>query len=319
MKHNLKITLVMMLMFLVTQIIGIYVVNHYSSVMIVDGAPMSVAAPSLPFGLGNPEVRSESDFLTKHLPTMMLAFAMAAVLLLLILKKKMDFVFRAWFFVVITLSLTVVALVFLPEFGGSLYVGLGIAALLALAKTFYRKPILHNLTELFIYPGVAVIFIPLLNVLSMLILLVAISLYDVWAVWHSGIMQKMAKYQINKIKVFPGFFLPHVDRETKEEIKRLKKSGSEEEKKKEFKFNVAILGGGDVIFPIIASGVALKAFGFTTIAGVKIPLASLLITLGAFSGLAYLLFSSKEKKFYPAMPFISIGILVGLILGYVFL
>ena len=318
MKHNLKITLIMMLMFLVTQIIGIYVINHYSPVMIVDDVPMSVHAPSLPFGLGNPEVRNESDFLTLYLPTIIIAFTLAAALLLLISKLKVDFIFRAWFFAVITVSLTVVVLVFLPEFSHSLYAGLGIAVLLALVKTFYRNPVFHNLTELLIYPGVAVIFVPLLNVLSMIILLVIISLYDVWAVWHSGIMQKMAKYQINKIKIFPGFFLPHMNKETRAMIKKMKKTGSENEKK-EFRINVAILGGGDIIFPIIASGVALKVFGFTTIAGMKIPLASLLITLGAFSGLAYLLFSSKEKKFYPAMPFISIGILAGLMLSHVFL
>ena len=65
---------------------------------------------------------------------------------------------------------------------------------------------IHNLTELLIYPGLAGVFVPLLSIWTMIFLLVLISVYDMWAVWHSGIMQKMAKYQINKLKIFSGFF-----------------------------------------------------------------------------------------------------------------
>ena len=316
MKHNLKITLTIILMFLITQLIGIYVVNYYSSVQIVDNVPLNVSAPSLPLGLGHPEIKNESDFLTLYLPTILTAFILAAALLFLLSKLKIDFILKAWFFIVITIALTIAVLAFLPQFEYSLYFGLAIAISLAVLKTFKRNPVFHNFTELFIYPGIAAVFVPILNIFSMVALLFVISLYDVWAVWHSGIMQKLAKYQINNLKVFPGFFLPHMTKETKSMIKKMKESGNE---KKEFKVNVAILGGGDIVFPIIASGVALKTLGFTTIAGLKVPLASLLIVIGAFLGLAYLLFSSKEKRFYPAMPFISIGILVGMIISHLIL
>jgi len=43
-----------------------------------------------------------------------------------------------------------------------------------------------------------------------------------WAVWHSGIMQKMAKYQINKLNIFSGFFIPYANKKTKQKIKLLK-------------------------------------------------------------------------------------------------
>ena len=75
--------------------------------------------------------------------------------------------------------------------------------------------IVHNLTELLVYPGIAVIFVSLLtqwspikNLILIIFLLILISIYDMWAVWHSGIMQKMAKYQIDTLEIFSGFFIP---------------------------------------------------------------------------------------------------------------
>jgi presenilin-like A22 family membrane protease len=158
-----------------------------------------------------------------------------------------------------------------------------------------------------IYPGIAAVFVPMLNIWTIIILLILISGYDMWAVWHSGIMQKMAKYQINKLKVFSGFFLPYASKKVKAKIKSMKKS---ELKSKKIKINLAILGGGDVIFPIIAAGVALKTIGFG---------AALLVMAGAVLGLAYLFFKAEKKKFYPAMPFITIGIFIGLLIAYLVL
>jgi len=75
-------------------------------------------------------------------------------------------------------------------------------------------------------------------------------------------------------------------------------------KKAKIKVNVAILGGGDVIFPIITAGVMLQTFGF---------LAALFVIIGALLGLSYLFFLAEKKKFYPAMPFITIGIFLGIL------
>ena len=78
-------------------------------------------------------------------------------------------------------------------------------------------------------------------------------------------------------------------------------------KKKKIKVNIAILGGGDVIFPIITAGVMLNAFGI---------ISALFVIAGATLGLSYLFFFSEKKKFYPAMPFISAGIFIGMLLSY---
>ena len=83
-------------------------------------------------------------------------------------------------------------------------------------------------------------------------------------------------------------------------IKKLRKS---QLAKKRIKVNMAILGGGDITFPIITSGVILKFWGLGP---------ALLTVAGAFWGLLGLFLYSEKKKAYPAMPFITLGILIAL-------
>ena len=69
----------------------------------------------------------------------------------------------------------------------------------------------------------------------------------------------------------------------------------------------AILGGGDIGFPLIFAGVVMKELGIWQ---------SMIIPFFALMGLAFLLWRSDEKKFYPAMPFIGAGCFIGLGLIY---
>ena len=46
---------------------------------------------------------------------------------------------------------------------------------------------------------------------------------------------------------------------------------------------------------------------------------AIFVILGATLGLAYLFFAAEKKKFYPAMPFITAGILVGILASYLLL
>src|SRR3989338_1761830 len=62
MKHNLKITFILLAMFLVTQLIGIYVVSFYSPVKIINGETVNVSSPDLPFGFETPELREQNEF-----------------------------------------------------------------------------------------------------------------------------------------------------------------------------------------------------------------------------------------------------------------
>jgi len=294
MKHNLKITALLLAMFLVTQFIGIYVVNYYM--------PQDKV---LPFGLDPPQPETQSDY-TSFFSTIIFAFVIAIFLLFLLTKFKWKLLLKAWFFLVIVLALSISFLAILPL--KTALIALAIAIPFAIIKISGKSFLVHNFTEFLIYPGIAAVFVPLLNVWTIIALLVLISVYDMWAVWHSGIMQKMAKYQINTLKVFSGFFVPYFSKKTSQQIKKWKKTISKSQlSKKRIKVNLAILGGGDIVFPIITAGVMLKTLGL---------MPAVFVVLGATLGLAYLFFAAEKKKFYPAMPFITAGIFVGILISY---
>jgi presenilin-like A22 family membrane protease len=312
MKHNLKITFILLTMFIVTQFIGLYVINHYS-----------VQGNTLPYGMEPPEVQEEMDFYTSFLPSIIIAFVIAVILLILFTRFKFDFVMKFWFFIVILISIAIFFNSFFPNEKYVPFFALIFALPLAIMKVYKRNFLIHNLTELVIYPSIAAVFVPLLNIWTVIILLILISLYDMWAVWHSGIMQKMAKYQINQLKIFSGFFIPYLSRKMRAKLKDLPKS---ELKGKKVKAEVAILGGGDVIFPIITAGVVyitdkisfpFGLFPNFVFEGGFWP--AVFVIIGATMGISYLFFFAEKKKFYPAMPFISIGILLGLIASILFL
>ena len=101
--------------------------------------------------------------------------------------------------------------------------------------------------------------------------------------------------------------MPKVSKQVKLRLKKMKKSDLN---KKMIWVNLAILVGGDVFFPIIAAGVMLKPLGLTS---------AIFVIIGATLGLSYLMFFAEKKKFYPAMPFISAGIFIGIGLSYLVL
>ncbi len=315
MKHNLKVTLILLLMFLATQFIGLYVVNSYSPTQIIDGDILNVTAQELPYGLETPEVREEVEY-NYFLYSIIFAFIIAILLLFLLMRFNVALVIKIWFFLVIIVSLGIAINSFFPGLKNASTIAIIIALPLAYVKIFKNSFFVHNLTELLVYPGIAAVLVPILNLKTMIFLLIIISIYDMWAVWKSGLMQKMAKYQIQELNIFSGFFVPHLSKKLKDKIKAVKKlpkKKQEKFKKEKFKINFAILGGGDVVFPILASGVVLKEYGFTTIGALQVPLASIFVIIGAALGLSYIFFYGQKKKFYPAMPYITAGIFLGLL------
>ena len=306
MKHNLRITFILLAMFLVTQFIGLYVVNYYSTLKVINGTQVNVSAPTYPFGLEPPKVEKQTDY-RDFFYGLVVSFIIAIFLLFILSKFKFAFILKAWFFIVVVLALIVSFNVFTPKFSYSIIAISLIALVLGYIKIYKRNLLVHNLTELLIYPGIAAILVPIFNLFWIIIFLILISIYDMWAVWHSGIMQKMAKYQINQLQIFSGFFVPYLTKRVREKIANLKKLPKSKRKEQKIKVNIAILGGGDVIFPTIAAGVMLKTLGL-------IP--ALCIIAGATLGLSYLFIFAEKKKFYPAMPFITVGIFLGMFIGW---
>ena len=310
MKHILKITVILVIMFFIAQIIGIFVANVYQPQIIqvtneTTGEIINQTNYGIPYGLEPPEEIAPGEAIW----SIVISLIIAVSLMLILMKIRAEIFIRVWFLFVVTVGIALALNAFLIKIPNASIIAIAIAIPLAIIKIFQRNMIVHNLTELLIYPGIASVFIPLLNILSVVILLLFISAYDIYAVWHAGFMQKMAKYQIEKLKLFSGFFIPYMDKKTRALVKKAKKTKSKKGKKgKKIGVNVAILGGGDVVFPIILAGVVLPVFGI---------LSALIISIGATIALSVLFYYSEKGKFYPAMPFITAGCLLAL--GVVYL
>lgn len=315
MKHDVKITLIILTMFLITQFIGLYVINVYSTQKVINGNIVEVnSTKTLPYGMAMPteeEINYEINFVS-----IIISFVLAILILFLLTRSKSKPILKGWFLIVTIIAVGITLNAFFPSTKYSSLIALGFAIPLSIFKIYKRNFICHNLSELLIYPGIAAVFVPLFNITSMILFLILISVYDMWAVWKSKFMQKMAKFQMDELKVFSGFFIPYASKKERKKIQKLKeqirakKISKKEAGKKGVKVNLAILGGGDIVFPIITSGVVFKTWGL---------LPAILVIIGSFVGLGSLLLFSKKKKFYPAMPFISSGIFLAMLISWLFL
>ena len=309
MKHTVKITIILISLFFFAQLIGIYVANQYlpeiKQVVTETGEIKNETIYNLPYGLDPPtNIKPQESIIS-----IVIALIIAVSLMLLLMKLKAETFLRGWFTIVVILGLSIAINAFLMTIPRAALISVILAIPLGILKIFHRNMFVHNATELLIYPGIATVFIPILNVFSVSVLLVVISLYDMYAVWHSGFMQKMAKFQIQKLKLFSGFFVPYMGKEDRLMMNKVKsmKESEKNKKLKKVKVNLAILGGGDVVFPIILAGVVLRTLGLWQ---------AVTISLGATLALAFLFYKSEKGKFYPAMPFISIGCFIALAIAY---
>jgi presenilin-like A22 family membrane protease len=291
-------------MFVIAQCIGIFVNHAYAPTVITTyntttNSHENHTDYNFPQGFEPPEDVKPVSALT----SIIIALVVAICVMLLLMKLKAETFLRWWFFVVIIIGLFISIHAFLMKISYAYFIALGVAIVLAYFKVFKRNLWVHNFTELLVYPGIAALFVPILSLWVVIILLIIISIYDMYAVWHAGFMQKMAKYQIQKVRVFSGFFVPYLLPGQRAALKKAKETGKG---LKKIKVQFAILGGGDVVFPIMLSGVLVTQ-------GLIIP--ALIVTLGATVALATLFYLSKKGHFYPAMPFITTGCLVALIVS----
>ncbi len=318
MKHPLKITIIILAMFLLTQIIGLAVINAYSpyvkeearevnGTIIIENVSVQ---PQLPYGMQPPEMKPEIS-----LASIILSIILATGIILLLRKFGATFLLKVWFFSVIVIAIGITLNAFFSAYLHVLYAEL-ISVLLAVPLTIYkvfkRNVWVHNLTELMIYPGIASVFVPILNTWTIIALLLVIAVYDVYAVWHAKFMQKLAKFQIQKIGVFTGFYIPFIRKRDRVRIKRLmgmklnEKETNRRLRKMKVKISLAILGGGDITFPLIFAGVILRTAGL---------LPALFIIGVSFISLMLLFIFAKKGKFYPAMLFLTPGCIVGWLLS----
>jgi len=212
-----------------------------------------------------------------------LGIIIGTLLVWLFVRVKSWFLWKLWFFIAVLLCLYVSFFAFLDS-----WLAFGFALVLSFLKIFRPFVVVHNFTELFVYAGLAAIFVPILNVFSVFVVLVLIMVYDAYAVWRSEHMIALAKWQM-RAKLFAGLLIPY-------------KIPSLSRKSVSKKVKTALLGGGDVAFPLFFAGVVMNTFGFWQ---------AVFVSLCASIALFLLMTFGKRDKFYPAMPFIGVGCFVG--------
>src|SRR3989344_993470 len=289
MKHTLKITIVLVSLFLLAQIIGLASVSSYIKVEKTAGGE-TVIEHSETIAGKPPEVKEKS---LSFIPLMIAVFIGTALVLVLI-RFGMRRLWKIWFFLSVWITLAISFDVYTTRIFAA-----AAALILALAKVFRPNVFVHNFTEIFIYTGVTIVILPFLNLFSGFMILLLISVYDMYAVWKSKHMIKMAKFQ-TKNKVFAGLLLRYKKRERR---------GGKEGKKKS-----AILGGGDIAFPLMFSAAVmehliLKNGLAKNTAFIEASIIPLFVSIALF-----LLFANgKKDRYYPAMPFLSLGCLAGFV------
>jgi presenilin-like A22 family membrane protease len=254
--------------------------------------------------------RPQSEYPVVFIAT---AIAIGTLLILLLVKYKLYKLWKVWFFLAVlyTLFQSFNAYPILPLWATFL-----LAVLLSVWKIYFPNIFIHNLTEIFVYAGLAIVFVPVLQVHHMILLLFLISAYDMYAVWKSKHMVEMAKFQ-SESSVFAGVSIPYA-------LGRKAKKGSATKK---VKVRTAILGGGDIGFPLLFAGVVMQKLAnmpeiASQVVGLDpisrgLLLSSLLlpkvliITFCTTIALGLLFYFAEKDKFYPAMPFVSAGCLVG--------
>ncbi len=304
MKHSLHITLIIIALFIMTQLVGLLTVNKHIQVEVTEAGETIIAHPDTI--LGEP-LKVEEQQKTFSFIYISIGVLIGTLLVLLFIKFNVQSIWKYWFLLAVISTLAVSFGVFVS------YTIAGVAAVvLGWWKVFRPNVWVHNLTEIFVYTGITIIFLPILNLTSVIVLLLIISLYDMFAVWKSKHMIKMALFQ-TKAKVFAGLFIPY----TKSggmpatEAKEGKKVAGKVMVKQETKN--AVLGGGDIAFPLLFSSTVMEHL-IKNVGVVKETALGLsaIVTATTTLALFLLLYLAKEDRFYPAMPFVTAGCLAGL-------
>jgi len=269
MKHPTKITFILIGLFVLSQIFGLIIFSQYLD--------FETKLPNQKSPLGNeiPVAETDGGLNYGFIITITVALLVGTAIALFLMRKEEVGWMKLWVGIALTANLGVALGAFLHPL-----IALSIALGLVLWRIWYPSVWIQNATEMILYGGFAVIFSFALNIWTMVLLLVLISIYDAWAVWKSKHMIKLAK--MIDYNIFAGLWINYDGKK-------------------------AILGGGDIAFSLLASCVILRAWGILP------AIITMIVTTVA---LALLLLLARQGKFYPAMPFISAGVFIGYIISW---
>ena len=298
MKHNFPVTLALLALFLIAQVFGLITISQYIDINASAKTGLTQIHEEK-YLIEPPGTDEPLSFLY-----IIIGVLIGTAILLVIIHFGKHKIWKAWYFLAIAIALVVAIhpylLLLLAGLNASFIAILTciIAALIALFKVFKFNPLFHNVTEVLVYSGIAALLVPILTFSAVVIVLILISVYDMIAVWKSKHMITLAKFQSSS-NLFAGLMIP----------KGKPIAGKKIELSKTKKTSSAILGGGDIAFPLLFNGVILKYSANY--------LGSFIIIITTTIALALLFFLAKKDKFYPAMPFISAGCFIGYFISMV--
>lgn len=333
MKHDLKITIYLVILFITAQVVGLFVVSQKIAPSFDEIGNIKLNNDGVIILEENLE--SEPPFShTGNLLYLVFMVLFGTSLLFILNKFKLFSMWKLWFFLAISGSLFYALETFMMW-----QIAAVISIVAAYFKLFKSNMIIHNLTEIFIYGGIAVLMYKWFSVPIAILLLVVISIYDMIAVWQSKHMITLAKAQAEN-KMFAGLLIPYKSEKNSSAIKIKKENTDLKSSKishsqikmkipkgfKEEKVSSAILGGGDIAFPLLFGATIMynlfESMGpFQTQTALNLAKQNaffMTLFVPIFSSVAlFLLFVKSQKgKFYPAMPFITAGCLVGYAIIY---
>jgi presenilin-like A22 family membrane protease len=303
MKHAWNVTLLLAGLFLASQLIGLAVL--YSGFQVAtDASGNQVVVPQDTVLGPRPDIQGPETLLM-----LFVSIGLGTGFILLVIRFGRLGLWKAFFFVAAFLSMWVALAMLMDALAA-----LGLALLAAGLKVRSRSVIVHNVTEPFIYAGIALIMVPLLTVPWAFVMLAAISVYDFWAVFRSRHMVTMAK-GLQDSMAFAGLSIPYTQGGRvqasfgKGKPKEGKAAGKAAEEAEEV--TAAVLGGGDIAFPLLFTGAVVQQLMVSGIPKPAAFLATLALPAVLTVTLLLLLWKASKGKFYPAMPLLSGGCLAG--------
>lgn len=221
----------------------------------------------------------------------------ATFLMLMLYKYRFGSLITVWFYSALGMTLLLFFLSFLP-----IIIGIAVMAVLLTLRIKSKNLWTRNIVDIFSYAGAGAFFGTMIGPIPAAIFLGVLALYDFVSVYYTGHMISLAEEGMGS-DTFMGVIYPKED-ESVEDIEFKKQEDVEEDDAK--KINIGVLGGGDIIVPMIFSISLLPSFG---------AVSSFLSSAGALAGLYFLFEMMEEEKFYPAIPFIATGSMIGFLIS----
>lgn len=175
-----------------------------------------------------------------------------------------------------------------------------LAAILLVLIVFKRRIVfLHNIGIILAMAGIGSVLGLSLTPVSVVVLLLILSFYDIIAVYKTGHMVKIAEEMI-KSRAISGIVLPQNPKGWTENLARVRPGG-------EF----MILGSGDLIMPLILIASVIGIHGLAS---------GLIVFLFSLLGLSltyYLFVTQRKRKPMAALPPIAVMSIIGYLVSIV--